>query len=232
MKVCVKVITHIAIFLYHYYSISISHELLLESVATSLFVICIGKVTNSDALASMFCPYPVGIRQIDTYCCRWILVAAEHSCTNDIRRYALHFLFAETRVDRTMVFKPLRILADCLGASRGLQILILNYSLPRTFKAERVAINLDEAIYKIYLRLMLADPLYAIVVEKAQVARSVIPHKRLYILPLLVILSHAGCFFQPVCDVLYGIGIHAVLAPHEFHEFSVTLYQFRVKSIR
>ena len=109
VQVGMQVVANIAVFVDERNGLSVNHELFPEPIAAGGLVVGLGQIAYRDALASVLCPYPVSIGQVDADGCRGVLVAAEHGRTNHVGRHALHFGLAEARVNGRMVFKPLGI---------------------------------------------------------------------------------------------------------------------------
>ena len=131
----------------------------------SRLIIGIGDIADGDALRTIFCPYPVGIGKIDADSRRRILITAEHSCTDDIRRNTLNHRLTETRIYGRMILKPLGIAADCPGTLSGSFIDILHQSFPRAFQSQRITIDFDKAVDEIDGRIMLFQPFNTIFIE-------------------------------------------------------------------
>ena len=64
-----------------------------------------------------------------------------------------------------MVFKPLGIATDGLGAFCGFFIDILHKSFPGTFQTKRITIDLNKAVDEIDGRIMLLQPFNAIFIK-------------------------------------------------------------------
>ena len=232
MQVGMQVITHICIAFYQLHRISIYNKLLLHAATLSSPVVCFCKIAYGYAFASMLCPDPVGIGQVDANGCRGVFIAPEHGSTYHIGSDSLHLLLAEGGIDGRMVFKPLCIVADGFCALGSLLILVFHNALPRGFEPQRVAIHFYESVYKIYLSLGGTHPLYAIVIKVCKLSRFVISDKFFQYTVLCIVLAHIQCLGQPIHNATDGLSVEATLLPHQFVQAIFILYQARVQAKR
>ena len=78
---------------------------------------------------------------------------------------------------------------------------------------------------------MLANPLYAVVVEHAQIARLIIINEVSYHASLLLVLRHGLGLLQPIDDMADGIGITPICRPYHLVDTGIVLDQCRIESI-
>ena len=226
-----QVVAGVTIFSYHLDSCLINSKLLKETATLSSLVVGRGKIGYGDRLRTMLSPYPVGIRQVDAYSCGWILVATKHSTTDGIGNNTLNMRFAETRVNRRVVLKPLGILAYGLGALASLQIFIFHYAFPRPLKTEWVAINLNEAVDEIYASVEFLQPFYRILVKGLEIACGVVVYKQANDFLLLLIFCIIAGFVQEEDNLLDCLAILAVKSPCFFLQLAIFLYKSGVETI-
>ena len=69
MQVGMQVVCHITVSVDEFDGVAIDDKLFLKSISFGCLCIGFSEVSDSDALTSVLRPYPVGIRQIDTYGC-------------------------------------------------------------------------------------------------------------------------------------------------------------------
>ena len=131
-----------------------------------------------------------------------------------------------------MVLKPLGILTDGLGALRSFKIFIFYNALPSTFQPERIAIHFDKSVDEINHSLVLLHPGDAVTVEILQIACTVILHQEIDEMFLFLIFCIFLSTEQPGNNLLDSCAIEAVFCPFQLHQFTITLGQFRVQSIR
>ena len=135
VQVGMKVITCVAIGKNHRAGGIVDDKLFHKAASTRCFRIGFSDVFDGDTLRSMLSTNPVGIRKIDADGCRRILIASQHSRTDDVGRNTFHFLLLESVINRRMILKPLRPLTDGLCALCAFFVAILHKSLPRAFQA-------------------------------------------------------------------------------------------------
>ena len=227
-----KVVTGVTIFSYHLDGILINSKLFKKTAAFSSLVVSRGKIGYGDRLRTMLSPYPVGIRQVDAYGCGWILVATKHSTTDGIGNNPLYMRFAEARVNRRVVLKPLGILAYGLSALASLEILIFHYAFPRALEAQRVAINLYEAVDEIYASVEFLQPLYRILVKGLEIACGVVVYKQADDFLLLLIFCIIAGFVQEEDNLLDCLAILAVKSPCFFLQLAIILHQSGIETVR
>ena len=113
-----------------------------------------------------------------------------------------------------MVFKPLCVLADGLGAACGYKVLVRDDAFPRSLDAKRIAIHLDEAVDEVDATFLLLEPLYGILVEDVEVACTIITDEQIYDFCLLRVFSHFCCLLQPIDNVLDGMSVKSAFFPY------------------
>ena len=231
VQVGVQLVALVAVLFYKPARFSVVNKLFLKTVSTGCAVVGVGDIGDGDALRSVLGTYPVGVRQIDADGRRGVLLAAEHGGTDGVCRDALDLGLAEARVDGRVVFKPLGVAADGLGAARGLEVAILDDAFPRAFQPEGVAIDLDEAVDEVYPTLLFADPLDAIVVEAAQRAGAVVVDEQPDAVLLARVLGHLGGLLEPVDDVADGVAVASAHVPHLLVQAVLVLDERRVESV-
>ena len=130
-----------------------------------------------------------------------------------------------------MVFKPLGVTCNQLGAAGGFQVFVFHNSFPRPFQTERIAIYFNEAIDEIHARTMFTHPLDAILVEQAQITRLVIADERFDVSPLVIVLSHRHRLLEPKDDFADGFTIFSFGKPSVLLNLSITFHERAVQSI-
>ena len=65
VQVSMQIIADVSILPNHVNRVLVNGKFLKESIAFGSLVVGIGEITDGYALASVLCPYPVGVRQID-----------------------------------------------------------------------------------------------------------------------------------------------------------------------
>ena len=100
VKVGVKVVAHIPPLVYHIACGVVDNKLLSEAITTGCLVVGMCKIAYSYALRTVAGTYPVGIRQIYTNSCRWILITTKHDSTHYVGCNTYNLRLTETRVDR------------------------------------------------------------------------------------------------------------------------------------
>ena len=174
MQVRVQVIAKVAVFFYQLTRRLINDKLLVEAVAARRFVVSIREVADGDALRPIAGPDPVGIGQVDADGRGRVLLTAKHRSLDDMRRDTFDLRLAETRIYRRMVFKPLCVLGDRPRALRGLLVSKLHDTLPGSFQAQWVAIDLNETIDEVDRSLLFLQPFNAVFVEDMKVPGRII----------------------------------------------------------
>ena len=223
MQIGMQVVTDITVLFYQPQRRVINDKLFLETIPVGSLIICLGDVAYGDALAAILGTNPVGIGKIDANGRRGIFLTAQHSGTDGIGRHAFYLRLTKTRVNRRMVFKPLGITADGLGTFGSLQVLILHDTFPRAFQPQRVAIDFNEAIYKIHPTFMFCHPCYAVVIEHLQVTGLVITYQQGDDMFLMIVLRNRHCLLQPIDDMLDGIGITLLSRPYILTQYTIHL---------
>ena len=135
VEVGMQVVTDIPVFLDHPECLRINHELFLKTITMGGFIVGIGDITDGDALTAILGTDPVGIRQVDAYGRRRILISTQHGCTDDAGRHTLDHRFLKSYIYRRMVLKPLGILTDGSGPTGGFFIHILHQTFPRALQS-------------------------------------------------------------------------------------------------
>ena len=102
---------------------SVDDELLVEAVAVRSHVVGLGDVLDGDRLGTVLRANPVGVGEVDADGGCGISVAAEHGCRDGLGGYALDVRFTELGVHRRVVFEPLCVVGDGLGALGAFLIL-------------------------------------------------------------------------------------------------------------
>ena len=68
VQVGVQLVADVAIFAYHCHGVCVDDKLLQHAVALGNLAVGIGEIAYRNALASVLCTYPVGIRKVNAYC--------------------------------------------------------------------------------------------------------------------------------------------------------------------
>ena len=152
VQVCMNNVTNITILTQQRLGSIVYNEFFVKPVTTRSFVIGIYDVAYRNALAAVPGAYPVGVRQVNADGCRRVFAAAEHRGADDVGRHAVYLFFLETRVNRGVVFKPLGVRTYNLRAPCTFHVAVFHQPFPCAFHAERVVVNLDEAVDEIYQR--------------------------------------------------------------------------------
>ena len=208
------------------------NELVVESVTLGSLLVSLGNVFDGYRLGAVQVANPVGVGQVDTDRGRGVAVAGQHGSGDDLGRYTLYLLFLEAGIYRRVVFEPLGVFADGVGAFRGFEVLEVDNRLPAGFHAQRVAVGLGKAVYEVDLRIEVFYPQDSVLVKVFQVACLVIFDEFLDDLFLLVVLGYAGCFLQPEYNLFDSFGVEAAYFVGLFHNLAVAFYQTAVQSVR
>ena len=140
-------------------------------------VVGVGDVGDGHRFRTVFAANPVSVRKIDSNRSRRVAIAGKCHGVNDFGGDTFHHRLAETRIDRRMVLKPLRVLRKFHGALRSLLITDVHESLPSGLAAERVVIVLYESVDKIHRTERVLHPFDVILIPKAQVTGAVVVDK-------------------------------------------------------
>ena len=232
VQIGMQIIAQVAVALYHGARLPVYHKLVQESIAVRHLVVSFCQIAYRHAFRAIHRPNPLSIGQIDANGGRRILVATQHGRTNHMGRDPLHLFFAELGRDRGMVFKPLRMATDGLGAARSLHVLVFHDSFPRGLHPQRVAVHLYKSIDEVYLSLLLLQPRDRVFVKQPQVSRAVIGDEQGDNVALTVVLGHLLGQFQPVDNLVDSSSVQSIGTIHLFHESSIALYQPRIEPER
>ncbi len=130
-----------------------------------------------------------------------------------------------------MVLEPLRVAAQRVDAPGGLFVREVDDRFIASLVAQRIPVDLDEAVDEIDVGCSLLDPANAVVVEGGKVAGPIIIDEIRNDLSLWV-LRHVAGFFEPADDLLDGRRIHASDLPHPLHDMAVFAGQLGVEAER
>ena len=179
VKVCVNLIGEGEVFLCHGDFIIVPCELGKGALRRFLrrVVVGVGDVGDGHRFRTVFATNPISVRKIDSNRSRRVAIAGKCHGVNDFGGDAFHHRLAETRIDRRMVLKPLRVLRKFHGALRSLLITDVHESLPSSLAAERVVIVLYESVDKIHRPERVLHPFDVVLIPKAQVTGAVVVDK-------------------------------------------------------
>ena len=130
-----------------------------------------------------------------------------------------------------MVFEPLGVAADDLGAARSLAVAVVHDAFPGCLAAERIVIVLDETVHEVHVALRIAYPGDIVLVPHPEVAGAVIFHQFVDVFLLgLVLGERTGCL-EMADDDLDGRSVEAVGLPRLLDDLSAFLDDLAVESV-
>ena len=199
----------------------VDDELLTHAAPLGSLVVGTRQVGYGHALASVLCPNPVAVGQVNADGAGRIEVSAQHRGTNHLGAHAAALLLAEAGVDGRVVLEPLGVVAQRLGTLGSLVVDDVDVAFPTGLQPERVAIDLDEAVGKVHLALGLLYPKDAVFVERLQVACAIERDERVDDGLLPLVLGVGPGLKERVTDVVDSLAVESAAAPYVLAESAV-----------
>ena len=186
-------------------------------------VVGVGEVLDGHGLGAVVLADPVGVRQVDADRGRGVAGAADRRPGDDLGRDALDLFLLEPGIDRRVVLEPLGVGRDDVGPLRRRQVLEVDDRLPAALHAQRIVVDLGEAVDEVDERGQVADPEDGVFVELGEVARPVVGDEGLDDLLLLLVLGDPGGLLEPEDDLGDGRAVEAVDLGDLFDDLAVLL---------
>ena len=203
-----------------------------KTVADGRLVVGFGDVFDGYRFRTVRCANPIGIGQIDTDGRGGVAVAGQYGCRDDFCRNAFHFFFLKLLIHRRMVFEPLCISTDGLGAFGCFGVFEVHYRFPTCFHAERVAVSFGKSVHKIDGRCGVGHPQNGVFVEGAQIACAVKLNQPFDDGTLLVVFGYVFRLFEPINHFFERSRVEPAHFVNLLADNAVAFHQFAVQPIR
>ena len=211
-----KIFVIVAIFVDQILRGLVDNKLRLEAITVCGLVVCVGKMSDRDALRANLFANPVRVGQVDADCRRRIQIAAQDGRRNNLCRNTFYLFFLETRIYGRMILKPLCVFTEFLRALCSCDVLKVDNSLPRCLQAERVSVRLRETIDKVDQILGSVNPKRRVFVESAEVARAIKLDELIDYGLLRRCVAIGARLLEIVDDFRDRTAVKSVFAPYEF----------------
>ena len=175
---------------------------------------------------------PIRIRQIDAdRRCR-ITIASQHGYGDHFGTHPFYLFLLEAFVDRRMIFKPLRIIADNLRALGRILIDKVYGRLPAGFHTQRITVSFDKTVHEIHIRSRILYPKDGVGIECLQVTGLIVFNQFFDDCFLRIVFGKRNGLLQLAHNLFDSSRIKTSDFPYLLDNLSVLLHQPAIESVR